>query len=159
LTDATCCATGYAIAAYTIQAGEGGDVSIANSTLTATDGVGANNDGIDYRIYVNDTLISNGFVTASSLSFNTALGTLKAGDTVYVCIGNNVINYGDHFTLAYQLVSVPEPKTLALLGFGAAGLLAFAWRNRRTDIPVCPEMPLKHKTDKNVCPPVVKNAG
>ena len=29
---------------------------------------------------------------------------------------------------------------------------------RRTDIPVCPRIPLRNRTDRNVCPPVARNA-
>jgi hypothetical protein len=33
--------------------------------------------------------------------------------------------------------SSPEPSTLALLGFGAAGLIGYTWRRKRPLLNVC----------------------
>lgn len=125
----------FAIAAYTIQPGEAGLVSITDSSFSAPD---AASTGVEFRVYVNntDTYITS-FVQAggaAASSFNASLGSLKVGDTVYVAVGPNGINYNDQSVLSYKLTSTPtpEPATGAIaLTAGLAGLLAYAWRKRR----------------------------
>lgn len=115
------------IIAYTIQAGEAGTVSIANSTLAKyrTDGSGAN--GVDLDIYVNDTLIGalskNGFQSLTASDFNGSLGDLVVGDTVYITIGNNGNDVNDASIIDFQLVSIPEPSAALLGGLGFLALL------------------------------------
>jgi hypothetical protein len=116
------------IIAYTIQAGEAGTVSIANSSfakLTTDTGSGAN--GVDLDIYVNDTLIGalskNGFQDLAASSFDGSLGDLTVGDTVYVTIGNNGNDSFDASIIDFQLVSVPEPSAALLGGLGVLVLL------------------------------------
>ena len=82
-----------AIIAYTIQPGEAGKVRIANSSLAKhrIDGFGTN--GVDLDIYVNDTrapgLGMDSFQSLAASDFDGPLGTLSAGDTVYIALGNN----------------------------------------------------------------------
>jgi hypothetical protein len=115
------------IIAYTIQAGEEGTVSIANSSLAKylTTGTGAN--GVDLDIYVNDTLIGalskDGFQSTTASNFDGSLGNLSVGDTVYVTIGNNGNDVNDASIINFQLVSVPEPSTALLGGLGVLALL------------------------------------
>jgi len=115
------------IIAYTIQAGEEGDISIAGSSLAKyrVDGTGAN--GVDLDIYVNDSLIGalskDGFQSLTASNFDGSLGTLSAGDTVYVTIGNNGNDVNDASIIDFQLVSVPEPSAALLGGLGMLALL------------------------------------
>jgi hypothetical protein len=82
-------------------------------------------------------------------SSNTS-GNLSVGDTlavIYITKGWHAISFGNYDTsanLAYVpvsggsfnnetiTVSVPEPSTLALLAGGLAGLIAYAWRKRKS---------------------------
>jgi len=120
------------IIAYTIQAGEAGDVSIANSSFAklTTAGTGAN--GVDLDIYVNDTLMGsfskNGFNSLTSSNFDGSLGSLSVGDTIYITIGNNGNDVNDATVIDFQLVSVPEPSTVLLGGIGMLALLRFRRR-------------------------------
>ena len=79
-----------AIIAYTIQAGEAGTVSIANSSFAK---LSPNGTGVDLDIYVNNTLMGafskNAFNSTTAESFDGTLGDLSVGDTVYFTIGNN----------------------------------------------------------------------
>ncbi len=115
--------TRYAIAAYTIQAGEGGAVSIANGFLSV-DSPNIGGNGVELRVYVNDILKYGGIIVTYSnpiQGLGYSLGTLTAGDTVYVAIGDNGSSAFDDYHLGYQL-TVPEPASLALLGLGALAL-------------------------------------
>jgi hypothetical protein len=116
------------IIAYTIQSGEAGTVSIANSSfakLTVATTSGAN--GVDLDIYVNDTLIGalskDGFQSLTASNFDGSLGDLSVGDTVYVTIGNNGNDSFDASVIDFQLVSVPEPSAALLGGLGMLALL------------------------------------
>ena len=95
----------FAIAAYTVQTGEAGTVSITDSSF----GVGsADSNGVELRVYVGDTLITS-FVQAggaAASSFDVSLGSLNVGDTVYVAAGPNALNYFDWFDLSYKLTSL-----------------------------------------------------
>ena len=115
------------IIAYTIQTGEAGTVSIANSSLAKyrIDGTGAN--GVDLDIYVNDTLMGSfskdGFQSLTASNFDGSLGNLSVGDTVYVTIGNNDNDVNDASVINFQLVSIPEPSAALLGGLGMLALL------------------------------------
>ena len=78
----------FAIAAYTIQPAKEGLISIANSSIST---LYTGGNGVELRVYVNDTLKTE-FVQvagATASSFDLSLGTLKAGDVVYVAVGPN----------------------------------------------------------------------
>ena len=82
-----------AIIAYTVQAGEAGEIRLANSSLAKyrVDGTPAN--GVDLDVYVNDTALlefrKSGFQSLTASGFDGSLGHLAVGDTVYVMLGNN----------------------------------------------------------------------
>jgi len=93
----------YPIAGYTIQAGEEGPIYLTNAAVS---GLSTGSNGVDVRVYVNDTLI-NSFVQPSgpSLGFDVPLGVLSAGDKVFVAVGPNVRDANDTFQLTYRLES------------------------------------------------------
>ncbi len=120
---------GYAIAAYTIQAGEAGSGSISSGTLTA-------NASAIYplllKIYVNDTLKGSYSVNAGATqSFSDDLGTLSVDDKVYVAVGAGAFDENASFTLNYSITSVPEPGTLALFTLGSVSCALALVRKRR----------------------------
>ena len=93
----------YPIAGYTIQAGEAGPIYVTNSAVS---GLNAASNGVDVRVYVNDTLISSNIQRSGpALGFNMPLGVLNVGDKVFVGIGPNNHDGNDSFQLAYRLES------------------------------------------------------
>ena len=84
------------IAAYTIQAGDGGEghYGITNSSLAKQSSSG---DGVDLRVYVGDTLVRSilAFNSTTATNFDGTLGVLNPGDTVYVAYGNGSLNDSD----------------------------------------------------------------
>lgn len=115
----------YMIAAYTIQPGQAGLVSLINGSLTGNDpsGAGGASNGWDIRIYVGNAQAGSTLVMPWSLSaqpFSEPLGTLNLGDTVYVALGPSGSHLFDSAALEFQLDSspVPEPRTFGLLALG-----------------------------------------
>jgi hypothetical protein len=98
-----------AIVAYTIQEGEEGHITIANSSYAKL--VATASNGVDIDIYVNDTLrgalSKNGFNSLTAADFNGSLGNLAVGDTVYITIGDNNDPNNDSGVIDFQLVSGP----------------------------------------------------
>lgn len=125
-----------AIAAYTIQAGEAGSVSIVNSLIARPAGAyaGGSTGSDDLFVYVNDTLKKSvlGVNTRDGVSFDCSLGNLNAGDTVYVAVGPHGSNTNDNAWLSFGISStaVPEPSSLFILVSALIGLVAYAWRKR-----------------------------
>ena len=74
----------YAIAAYTVT--EAGHYEITESLVTRNGEFG---DGVEVSIHVNDQPVSQllSLAPASSGSFDTVLGNLSVGDTIYVGLG------------------------------------------------------------------------
>lgn len=99
----------YAIAAYTVSAD--GYYAIANSWLTKPGGGG---DPIEVRISVNggspyaQVFCNN----RSTIQFDTWLGQLESGDTIYVALGPNESSASDAFEMDFAVVETaarPEP--------------------------------------------------
>ena len=128
----------YAIAAYTL--GEAGTASISNSLLTNADYSAV---GLDVAVYVdgNPTPFFSGSTSAGQgqmSSFDTSLGLLNAGDTIYVAIGSSTDDLNDSFSLDNEIDltpnAVPEPTSIALCGIaGLIGLVGVRTR-RKSDI-------------------------
>ncbi len=70
------------------------------------------------------TIASYGGTLSGDLEFNTL--NIPTGDTV---------SYGTGSDSSVSLTVVPEPSTLAMLGVGAMGLIAYGWRRRQYQLP------------------------
>ena len=94
----------FVIAAYTV--GVPGTYEIINSNYV--DGNGGCGDGAEVRVYVNNSLaLTASFPNGGSTPFNTNLGTLQAGDVIYVCAGpGNSNDFCDGFTWDYSILRV-----------------------------------------------------
>lgn len=83
----------YVVIAYTLQAGEAGNISITGSTLKRT----KESDVGKIKLYVNDRLVGEDvFVGLDARSFDVSLGRLKVGDTIYIALGP-----GEHSAVAW----------------------------------------------------------
>ncbi|MFP6694579.1 MAG: LamG-like jellyroll fold domain-containing protein, partial [Pirellulales bacterium] len=90
----------YAIAAYTVA--DAGLYSITDSFVTNTNT--NNSNGGEIRISVNDTLIDSVFyVNNATVSFDTPLGILNAGDKIYVAQGPNGSAGSDGFAWDFSI--------------------------------------------------------
>jgi len=121
----------YVILGYEIQSSEAGQVSIIDSTITNAAAGNAN-----LRVYVGDTLkyeVTGIGGQTTTKSFDGALGTLTAGQIVYVAVGPDSRDWNDYISpFNFKLIStIPEPGMLILFTTGLVGLLAYAWRKRR----------------------------
>ena len=120
----------YAIASFTVT--ESGDYAITDSFVNSIDLAG---NGGDVFIHVNSGgVLGRYFFTANGQNFNfdTFLGALNAGDTIFVGIGPNGADGNDSFAFDFsvtQIFSIPEPASLSLLAL-AAGALGVRRRSR-----------------------------
>lgn len=98
-----------AIVAYTIQEGEAGHITIANSSYAKL--ITTSSNGVDLDIYVNDTLRAalskDGFNSLTAEDFEGSLGNLAVGDTVYITIGDNNDPNNDAGVIDFQLERGP----------------------------------------------------
>ena len=91
----------YAIVAYTV--GEAGYYSIADSYLNRERQ--DTNDGLDLLIMVNGTVISHEYIPPLTVvGFDTDLGLLYAGDTIYVACGPALERDGDFSYTDFSIV-------------------------------------------------------
>lgn len=109
----------YVIAAYTISAEDiaraGGGIALITGGFFA---LGDSDDGVHASVYVNDTLVSGPTLLPPDVVYpdlTLPLGTLSAGDTVYVCIGSRGNDLNDALTIDYSIELLPEtaPKLVA----------------------------------------------
>jgi hypothetical protein len=131
----------YLIAAYTIQPGEAGTVSLVNGSVRSSDPGGANgmSNGWDILMFVGNTQVGAPLLvpwTLSPATFSRQLGALNVGDTVYFALGPNGDHLFDAAFLEFQLDSIPfataipEPATLLTLGSGLIAVIAVRRRKR-----------------------------
>lgn len=103
-TDQGVTADRFAIAAYTLQAGQSGKCALVGRINRLAGG-----GTIELRIYVNDTL--KGSMTfdgsAALIESPLELGMLAAGDDVYVCIGPNKGDGSDSSSLDFTIYPIP----------------------------------------------------
>lgn len=93
----------YVIAAYTVSGTA--DYAITDGFLRTVRSDGPSN-GVELRVYVNDTFVPGSQLIVSQLSespFSVPLGTVNAGDTIYVAIGPNGHDWFDSFHMDYTI--------------------------------------------------------
>jgi hypothetical protein len=131
----------YVLAAYTITAADlanGNQGSIDNYSFQVTPQDPPVSDGVNTIVFVNSNVVVATpipplpfpYTPQTPGGFPFPLGTLNAGDTVYVAIGSGATDTGDQFLVDYQIVLVPEPAAIGLIAIGAIGLLARRSRRR-----------------------------
>ncbi len=109
----------YAIALYTVPVSD--SISLLNGHLqNVNPNSGGSVDGVSVDVFLNDsaTPLFSAATPAgfgSETSFGGHLGTLVAGDRIYVAIGSKDNDLFDSVALAYDIVTVPEPASLVLL--------------------------------------------
>src|SRR5262249_37328684 len=114
----------YAIAAYTVTSS--GPYELDNATLgRASTVTGPGIDGDEVLVFVNNTggsplLRRTALRGGRSTPFNTSLGLLNAGDTVYVAVGALASDSYDAFTLNFTLNRV-VPRELPLRSLDTTG--------------------------------------
>lgn len=103
----------YAIAAYTVSAT--GDYAIVDSLLSRSSTAG---NGNDIRVFVNNseiTLATSVVPPGGTINFNVGLGTLQAGDTIYVCVGPNGSDGNDSFGIDFTIITDAHRTALGTL--------------------------------------------
>lgn len=119
----------YCIAAYTLPNAD--TVAVLNGLIELVNpNFGGSSDGVNVEVFVNSdptpkatALVPPGL--GSTASFSAALGSLNAGDTIYVAVGSNNEDTRDGFQLQYDIASVPEPQSIAfaLIALGSWTIL------------------------------------
>ncbi|MDF1741968.1 MAG: autotransporter-associated beta strand repeat-containing protein, partial [Verrucomicrobiales bacterium] len=90
----------YAIAAYTVT--EDGNYTVGDSFISRSNDSPADGGRVD--IFVNNTLINSVMVKpGGNIDFDTALGDLVAGDTIYIASGTNGSAGSDSFTWDFSI--------------------------------------------------------
>jgi hypothetical protein len=124
----------FSIACYQVQTGQAGIGSLTNSSLYLP--YAGYSDGLETRIYVNDSLKGTIAQTTQVGGFDMSLGTLAVGDRIYVAVGSGPTVSYDSFQLDYSIntTAVPEPSAGILAASGLFGLLAYARLRRKQQI-------------------------
>ena len=128
----------FAIVAYTIQpsdvaaVGSTGAVSATLTDYTFGSVFSPNGTGVNPAIFVNSAAVippgalnlPPGFTYDRSLpdAYDVPLGTLVAGDTIYVAIGSGLTDTGDALNMDFTVTLTPEPGAMTLAALAAAAL-------------------------------------
>lgn len=90
----------FAIASYTVE--NSGQYGIASSFVSVS---GNSNDGIEVYVHAGDEFNQSKFVGAGRIgSFDSDLGYLEKGETIYVAFGANGNHAHDRFDMDYRIV-------------------------------------------------------
>ncbi len=101
----------YAIAAYKFSAAR--HYSINGSSLTRI--LGSSGGDIRLVVHVDNAPPIVNTTTTSTTAFDVDLGNLSAGQTLYVAIGPDGIDFSDSFTLQFQIIEGPPQGPTELL--------------------------------------------
>lgn len=98
----------YAIIAYTLKENSSGNVWLTDGNIMKP--IGGEEDTIEIRIYVNNSLKYSNAVSTSETPelFEKDLGMLKRGDTIYVAVGPDKNAAEDMFHLDFNLKVLPS---------------------------------------------------
>jgi hypothetical protein len=92
----------YAIVGFTVT--NTGCYIITNSFIMRDDGDFRGD--INLRVFVNEQRVGSELIANTKMHqpFDRSLGTLQSGDTLFVAIGPNGVDYNDHFVLDFEIV-------------------------------------------------------
>lgn len=101
------------------------NTSVVSNVLTKS---GMSSDLYTVAAVLNEfSAVGGGTIVLPASTFTQTVLSNTGGNTA----ASQVTNAGLTGTITYHYVATPEPSTFALLGIGAFGLLANAWRRRR----------------------------
>jgi len=109
----------------------GGGADVATCILDSTLGHSlTSSSAVQSLIYNTDTALSVGGIGTNGFKINGAIDEFAVYDLSSLgqsAYETKLTSLAGHYSAA----TIPEPNTLALLGIGAIGLLAYAWRKRK----------------------------
>ncbi len=132
----------FAAVSYEVQPGEAGPAEVAGLQLYQYELGDNRSDGVSVQLFkiqsgiASSVYYQSGILTTTPFTVPSVdLGYLNIGDRVVLAIGAGPADYFDSTRVLFQVQTVPEPSSVALLCAGILSLVALRRRNASPSKP------------------------